>query len=558
MEGHSMKEISFPDIAFAAKGPRFEANDATMIAMIRVALAAAMFTSVYSVDMLSHDQEVAAVSCLIYLTYAVLGLLLPKFFLPAALARGMVWVDVIWLALLVGLTGGASSLFFLAFLFPVLAGSFSRGFEQGALLTIVSAGLLTVAHLLVSAELPRLLMRLAFLLSLGYLSAYWGEAKIQLKRRLELLHDVSQISNPRFGVERTMQSILWRICQFYGARRCVLLLDHPDGTTAIVRKVSRKKLASNFKTVQRDAIAPLLELHSGSLARYAPNSIFPWRCAGEKLDLKTWRWGTAELIDHTRIAAMLDAKNFIGLPVKFQEQNGRLFLIDVPDSVKRDDAEFLSQIVNQAFPVVETIELLDQLASQAACEERKRVALDLHDSAIQPYIGIRLGLNALRRKAERENPLTPDIDSLIGVTDDVITELRHFASTVTEYRPPSPPLLLESLQLKIEQLKRLYRLEVRLDVRDVVLSDRMTGQVTHIVQEGLNNICRHTLAQRGEVSIEPIGDVLKIMIINDAVDDPPGAFTPRSISQRVQALGGSVTVGSDDKCRTIVSIKIPF
>lgn len=558
MEGHSIKELSLSDHAFMAEGPRFETNDATVIGSIRVALAAALLTSVYSIEVLSHGKNLAAIVCLFYLTYSVLGLVLTKQSLHSRLAGGMVWVDVVWLALLVSLTGGASSLFFLAFLFPVLAGSFSRGFEQGALLTIVSAGLLTVAHLLVGSDLPRLLMRLAFLLSLGYLSAYWGEAKIQLKRRLELLRDVSQISNPRFGAERTLQSILWQICRFYRARRCILLLEHCDGTSVTVHKASRKKAGSGLRTVQRDAIASLLDLQPGKLVRYAPSPLVPWRPRGEQCDLKTLRWAPLETIAHSRIAALLDAKSFISLPVKLHVRKGRLFLIDVPDQLRRDDAEFLSQIVAQAFPAVETIELLDQLASQAACEERKRVALDLHDSAIQPYMGIRLGLNALRRKADRENPLIPDIDSLIGVTDEVITELRHFASTVAQHQPPLRPLLLESLQRKIVQLRRLYGLEVKLDVSDVALSDRMMGQVTQIVQEGLSNICRHTLAQCGEVSVEQIGDALKIRIINDAAEDPPGEFTPRSITQRVQALGGRVEVGIDDRGRTAVSVDIPF
>ncbi|MFD2270613.1 hypothetical protein ACFS07_04395 [Undibacterium arcticum] len=59
------------------------------------------------------------------------------------------------------------------------------------------------------AEISRLLLRTTFLLALGYMIAYWGGSEVaQKKRRLALLRDVSQLSNPRFGVDHTIASVL--------------------------------------------------------------------------------------------------------------------------------------------------------------------------------------------------------------------------------------------------------------------------------------------------------------------------------------------------------------
>lgn len=553
-----MKELSFENSARVAAATCLEADDAAMAALIRLAVAASMLASLHSVEHLPPYHDYAVLACFIYFLHAAGAVALSRRPLPATLIRAMPWADVVWLALLVTLTGGSGSLYFLGFLFPILAASFSRGFEEGALVAIVSAGMLAAAYLLLGdTDLPRLLMRTAFLLSLGYVSAYWGEAKLQLKRRLELLRDVSQISNPRFGAEQTTQSLLRRVCGFYNARRCILVLVQPETGVATVRKADARMKRCTPRTASWEVVAPMLALDPGRLVRYSRNGIRRWLERAEGCELKQMRWVRVPVKPYDHIAALLDAANFISLPVHLHGQTGRLFLVDAHERVKRADAEFLNQIVAQAFPAVETIELLDQMASQAASEERKRVALDLHDTAIQPYIGIRLGLNALRRKADNGNPLTPDIDTLIGVTEDVITDLRRFASTVGSERPSTAPLLRAALQRKIEQLRRLYAVEIVLNVQDVSLSDRMTGHISQLVQEGMSNICRHTLAQRGEVQIAQCEDRVTIQIANECGEDPPQEFTPRSITERVQALGGSVTVSVEGGQRTVVRMEIP-
>src|SRR4029078_5549779 len=70
-------------------------------------------------------------------------------------------------------------------------------------------------------------------------------------------------------------------------------------------------------------------------------------------------------------------------------------------SLGPSDLEFLLQVLEQVTPVVETIRLVDRLASNAAEQERKKIARDIHDSVIQPYIGLQLGLVGLRQKIER-------------------------------------------------------------------------------------------------------------------------------------------------------------
>ena len=49
----------------------------------------------------------------------------------------------------------------------------------------------------------------------------------------------------------------------------------------------------------------------------------------------------------------------------------------------------------------------------------------------------------------------------------------------------------------------------------IAFGDRLTAEVLQIVREGLSNICRHTVAQRGAVRLRCGDGMLRIEINND-------------------------------------------
>ena len=112
---------------------------------------------------------------------------------------------------------------------------------------------------------------------------------------------------------------------------------------------------------------------------------------------------------------MLEAGSFISAPLVLGRGKGRIYVAARERHFGRSDALFLAHIAAQGLPVVDSIELLDRIASDAAALERKKIALDLHDTAIQPYIGLKLGLAALCKKADPANPLIDDLDKLLAM-----------------------------------------------------------------------------------------------------------------------------------------------
>ena len=107
-------------------------------------------------------------------------------------------------------------------------------------------------------ELSRLLLRATFLLTLGYMIAYWGELHLVLKRRMALLRDVSQLSNPRFGVDHTIAGTLEKARVFFKAASCILVLRNDERTIHSLRTANGSGLPAKAELVSAEAAAPLL------------------------------------------------------------------------------------------------------------------------------------------------------------------------------------------------------------------------------------------------------------------------------------------------------------
>lgn len=476
-------------------------------------------------------------------------------------------LDVLWFAVIVGFIGSSNSFFFLFFFFAILVSSFRWGLEEGARVTIASAVLFAASGLLLDTgnELPRLLLRTTFLLALGYMCVHWGESKVRLMRQLALLREVSRLSNPRFGVDHTITSILKKTCAFFDASSCILVMQDNESGAYFMRTVKEGDVESFINAEQIDAAAAssLMEFPKNQIIVYSRH---PWLgmaslfeeslvCESEGL-----HWIGQKDQSAKSLAEMMDVCSFISAPVVLRRQQGRIYVVSKKKAFDKTNALFLSHMAAQAFPVVENIELVDKMASEAASQERKKMSLDLHDTAIQPYIGLKLGLSALRNKASADNPLVGDVDRLISVVEKVISNLRNYAMTFNGKSSSLEPVFLMVLRQQAEQIREFYGVDIDILMdNQIVVSDRLSTEVLQLVREGLSNICKHTLAQRGFIKIECVNGWLRIQIENESIGSDIGAanFVPRSLSERAAGLGGKVHVMQIPQGNTVVHVEIP-
>jgi len=86
----------------------------------------------------------------------------------------------------------------------------------------------------------------------------------------------------------------------------------------------------------------------------------------------------------------------------------------------------------------------------------------------------------------------------------------------------------------------------------------LAAEIFQIVREGLSNITRHTTSAQARIRMASLNGDIVFEIENDSsAGETQNTFTPRSITERVLALGGRVSVNVSDRC-TIVSVVIPM
>lgn len=536
--------------------------DTRMISPIRLVLAAAALLIIY-IDPSQPDRLVGLTYSLLigYTLYSAILLLL-SLTAPRFLPLGMLhWLDLLWYVALISASSGTSSIFFIFFFFSILVASFRGGFAAGLRTTIVSAILFcAVGYFFVPGpdfELNRFLLRSVTLLVLGYMIAHWGGSELELKRRLQLLKDVTSLSNPRFGISHTLSSGLERLRSFYDARACVLIhrVDAKRGYQ--LRRVDRGNVESALPKHVPDELAELLLSPSPNFAvlRVAGSSAQLYEINRRKISRDNSR-------DLTAILNSLGARQFTSVPVSYRGNFlGRLYICDSRRRrLNHSDVEFILHLVDHVSPLLDNIGLLDRLASEAAEQERKKLARDIHDSIIQPYVGLQLGLAAVRQKL-----LANDLSALNAVTElcEVANyEVRGLRNYLDQLKAAEgrDGVLFPAVRRFVENYSAATAINVRLiGDENLQLNDRLAAEAFQMIAEALSNVRRHTAAQQVEVHIACDHRDLIINISNETMNGHEAtAFRPKSISERAAALGGRMEVYADDASRTVVAIRIPL
>ena len=550
-------------------GSSAEAVDRRTVTLLRILLAVAALT-VTLIDPSGPERfveisYVLLVAYCLYSTFMFYMVLQGRTPVPVRWAH---WIDVAWFATLIALSNGPSSIFFFFFLFPILVASFRWGFAEGLRVT----GTCTILFILfayVAArsttaefELNRFLIRPIYLLVFGFMTASWGGREVLFRRRLALFREVGRSSNPRFGVDQALQSLTDKLRAFYDAEFCVLRVEAATPTGKTLWLSTRPGVAGD----ENDADAgphrstDLLSRDFGIV--YANGA---GKLLGEGfchiVDPVTLRSVKAETLDCSAIAAAFRANAFVSLPLRRHGSLfGVLFVASRRPSFDRSDLEFLTHLMNQVLPSIENIQLLDRLASQAAGRQRQKLGRDLHDTTVQPYIGLKLGLEALELKHDAGQPIGDDLRRLISLADTSIAEIRGFVRDLkggTDTQVGS--ILVTALRQQAAKFREFHGISVDVEADESLrLNDRLGAEVFQIVIEGLSNIRRHSGSKSATVRLSCTEMTLHVRIENGRDGPAPvDEFVPGSIAGRAESLGGRARVERAAD-RTAVHIEIPL
>jgi len=272
------------------------------------------------------------------------------------------------------------------------------------------------------------------------------------------------------------------------------------------------------------------------------------------------------------LAEFLAAHSFVSVPLRYRERfRGRIVVSSArARAFDVHDAVFLQQVANQALPVIENIRLVERLASDATDEERNRIARSVHDCVIQPYYGLQMGLKALHTALEDKqngNGLPYGegkeagalLSELMSMTADGIDELRQYVSGLKHSRNGDVRLAdsIRRFASKFEQATGIH-VKVTDKTEGFAGNERLTSEVFQMAAEALSNVHRHTQARSARVTLSLSEGAIQLQVENDwNGDSEVSRFTPGSISDRAEALGGRAEVQLEEG-RTILRVQVPL
>lgn len=194
---------------------------------------------------------------------------------------------------------------------------------------------------------------------------------------------------------------------------------------------------------------------------------------------------------------------------------------------------------------------------EAGDEERRRLERDLHDGAQQRLVALSIRLRALEQRVSETGNIVV-ADELDRTAEELNETIRAIREMVRGIRPP---VLAES-GLPGALLSLADRAPIPVSVDDTLAArpaEVVEAALYFVASEALTNVLKHAHAPRAEIELRADGSAV-VMAIRDGGCGGAGFCDEgglRGLRDRVEALGGSLTLVSPPGGGTTVVARIP-
>ena len=195
---------------------------------------------------------------------------------------------------------------------------------------------------------------------------------------------------------------------------------------------------------------------------------------------------------------------------------------------------------------------------EAQENERKRVARELHDGIGQALTGIKFALeNGVRRLKETETaPHFKVLDDIVPLIQATVDETRRIAMGL---RPSTLDDIgiSETIYWFCQQYENIYkniRILKLIEVEEDQIPETLKTVIFRVLQESLNNVAKHSGADRVQLSLQQQGDTVKLIVEDNGSgfdsekplpqNDTGQGFGLASMRERIELSGGKFTLQS--------------
>ena len=182
-------------------------------------------------------------------------------------------------------------------------------------------------------------------------------------------------------------------------------------------------------------------------------------------------------------------------------------------------------------------------------EDRRRIALDIHDELGQNLMALKIDVSLLHARTRAAHPRLHARTA--GVLDTLDATIDSARAIINELHPTALALGLHAaVEWLMQQIERRNGLRCRLDVIDAsaeaLLDARQTAAIFRVVQQALSNVRVYAGATTVRLSLNLHPQRL-IIVVNDDGAGPANdqllraaAFSHNAVKERVAAMGGEL------------------
>src|SRR6266511_4399567 len=194
---------------------------------------------------------------------------------------------------------------------------------------------------------------------------------------------------------------------------------------------------------------------------------------------------------------------------------------------------------------------------KAADQTRRRIERDLHDGIQQRLVSLALDLRATQASLPAQlGELHAQLDRVADGLSQALEELRETSRGI------HPAALSQGgLGPALKVLARRCPLPVQADLKlQTRLPEPVEVAAYYVVAEALTNAAKHAHASLAHLAVQAHRDRLHLSVADDGVGgaDPTRGSGLVGLSDRVQALGGTITVHSPTGQGTTLQIALPI
>ena len=196
--------------------------------------------------------------------------------------------------------------------------------------------------------------------------------------------------------------------------------------------------------------------------------------------------------------------------------------------------------------------------------ERSRIARELHDTLIQGFSGITMGLQALASRIRG----TQERETLEDLIQDAATCLRETRQSVAGLRAAAGPAssLAEAIRRAVNEIAETkdVRLKLSLEEVDHRFPPEVEYNLLRIASEAVTNAVKHSGASTIEVTLRGGSDAVQLSIRDDGAGmvsgSGPGSghYGLIGMKERATQIGANLELVSQPGGGTAVTVLLPL